>query len=78
MKRFIAALSLFVVAAYGMDDDDHDGHDHDHDEEDAEGDGDGSALDAVSSWFSARQEPVAFTSVATADPCTLDGTYGWF
>lgn len=32
----------------------------------------------MGSWFSARQEPVAFTAIAEGNPCTLDGTYGWF
>jgi hypothetical protein len=76
MKRFIAAIALFAVAVNAMDDDDHEDHDHDDDGTDG-GSGD-DAMDSVSSWFSARQEPVAFTSIATADPCMLDGTYGWF
>jgi len=76
MKRFIAAIALFAVAVNAMDDDDHDDHDHDDDGTDG-GSGD-STMDSVSSWFSARQEPVAFTSIADADPCMLDGTYGWF
>ena len=76
MKRFIAAIALFAVAVNAMDDDDHEDHDHDDDTTDG-GSGD-DTMDTVSAWFSARQEPVAFTAIATADPCTLDGTYGWY
>jgi hypothetical protein len=74
MNRYIAAIALFAVAVNAMDDEDHDDHDHD----DTDGGSGDSTMDSVSSWFSARQEPVAFTSIATADPCMLDGTYGWF
>lgn len=71
MNRYIAAL--FVAATYAMEDE----HDHTDEEHEAEEEAQ-STLDSVGSWFSARQEPVAFTAVATADPCMLDGTYGWF
>jgi hypothetical protein len=74
MNRYIAAIALFAVAVNAMDDEDHDDHDHD----DTDGGSGDSTMDSVSSWFSARQEPVAFTSIATANPCLLDGTYGWF
>jgi len=50
-------------------------------EEDGEAPADGKAKEiasAVGDWFSSRQEPVAFTAIADANPCMLDGNYGWF
>jgi len=74
MKRFIAAIALFAVAVNAQDEaEEMEDHDHDDDHED-------STMDSVSSWFSARQEPVAFTSIIKGETgtCMLDGTYGWF
>jgi len=77
MKLFIAALALFAIAVNADDAEDVDHADMDHEEAEAEAD---STMDSVSSWFSARQEPVAFTSIIPAGDgvCVLDGTYGWF
>jgi len=71
MKRFIAAL--FAVAVFATDED---GNASTGAEEAA---GDASeTMDKVGDWFSSRQEPVEFTSIATADQCMLDGNYHWY
>ena len=69
MKRLIAAL--FAVAVFAED------TVTDGTAEGAEGEGDVD-LDKVGDWFSSRQEPVAYTSIASASPCMLDGNYHWY
>ena len=71
MKRFAAALSaLFLAFAYAQDETETEGEE----EEDPLKDGWG----AVSDWFSAKQEPVAWESIPEPAPCSLSGHYGWF
>jgi len=62
------ADNLFAIAAYAQEEGA---------AETAE-EGDDSYAEKAEKWFNDRQEPVAFTSLAEANPCMLDGNYGWF
>ena len=68
MKRFAAAL--FVALAYANDPPAEEG--------DKEDDPLADGWESVSDWFSARQEPVEWESIAEGAPCRLGGHYGWF
>ena len=68
MKRF--AATLFIAFAYAQAETEED----DKKEDDPLADG----WEGVSNWFSAKQEPVAWESIAAGNPCKLSGHYGWF
>ena len=68
MKRFAAAL--FVALAYANDPPAEEG--------DKEDDPLADGWESVGNWFSARQEPVEWESIAEGAPCRLGGHYGWF
>ena len=73
MKRFVAALSLFVAIAYAQDNDDTASDEGDSGEEEG-------VMDSIGSWFSSETDPVDWESI-TANPgdmCKLGGTYGWY
>ena len=72
MKRF-AAAALVLAFAYAQTEETVD--DTKEEAEDQLAD----AWESTSSWFSAKQEPVAYSSLAAAgDKCSLTGHYGWF
>lgn len=68
MKRF--AATLFLAVAYAETEE------SEGTQEQADQLADG--WEGVTNWFSAKQEPVAWESIATAEPCKLSGHYGWF
>merc|ERR1719273_32537 len=70
MKRFAAAL--FVAFAYAQD------AETDAEGEDKKDDPLADGWDSVSDWFSAKQEPVEWESIAEGALCRLGGHYGWF
>ena len=71
MKRFVAALFVVACAYAQASETETEGEEK---EEDPLADG----WDSVSDWFSAKQEPVEWESIAEGAPCRLGGHYGWF
>ena len=77
MKRF-AAAALFLAFAYAGDDETTVDETMDETKEEA-ADQLKDGAEAVSSWFSSKQEPVAYESIpAGGSGCSLTGHYGWF
>lgn len=68
MKRFVAAILALAVFAEDADTTE---------AEDTETDL-AEKADAVGDWFSSRQDPQAYTAIASASPCMLDGNYHWY